>query len=169
MRRAADPLHRGAIPLPGSLGPGRWRMRLLIKHVEYVRWRVTRKVKGIGLRDRLDADLRENEVKDALLVFCAVEGVDQEDPATVIKKACYEIEKMADRVKADNVVIFPYVHLFPESLAPATFAHRALVELQGRLSERFNVLRAPFGWYKVHEYRCIGHPLAESSRTVRPG
>ncbi|MFQ6085130.1 MAG: threonyl-tRNA synthetase editing domain-containing protein [Candidatus Bathyarchaeia archaeon] len=144
-------------------------MRLQITHVDYVRWKVTGKVKRIDIRDDIDSLSRQGEVRDALVVFCTVEGVDQRDPDLVLKKACDEMNELAvKRLKVENVVLFPYVHLFPESIPPAKFAFDMLNRLQERLSENFKVFRAPFGWYKMHELKCKGHPLSESSRTVRP-
>ncbi|MDM7934636.1 MAG: threonine--tRNA ligase, partial [Methanothrix sp.] len=51
---------------------------------------------------------------------------------------------------------------------PAT-AIRVLKGLQEALSQRFLVVRAPFGWYKSFTLRCKGHPLSELSRSIRLG
>ncbi|MFW6449138.1 MAG: threonine--tRNA ligase, partial [Halobacteriota archaeon] len=58
-----------------------------------------------------------------------------------------------------------YAHL-SDDLAPPEVATRVLVELEATLEDEFDLLRAPFGWYKRFDLRCKGHPLSELSRHV---
>jgi len=133
-----------------------------------MRWKVTRKVKKIDVRDELTPGLRGNEVRDTLLVFAAVEGIDQEDQEKVVEEAKKVIEQDARQMKVENIVLYAFVHLFPESLPKAEFAMETMQKLEKTLKRNFNVYRVPFGWYKMHEYKCLGHPLSELSRTIRP-
>ena len=41
-----------------------------------------------------------------------------------------------------------------------------IAEIEEKLKEKFNVGRAPFGWYKSFKISCKGHPLSELSREI---
>ncbi|OYV10498.1 MAG: threonyl-tRNA synthetase [Methanosaeta sp. NSP1] len=51
---------------------------------------------------------------------------------------------------------------------PAT-AVKILKGLAETLSADYEVMRAPFGWYKAFTISCKGHPLSELSRSIRLG
>jgi len=141
-------------------------MRLQFKHCDYIKWEVKKKAKSTVIEEL--SNNKEGSVDEALVVFIAFEGVDQKNPQEVIQKAVESMEDVANQIKVKRIVLFPYVHLFPESLSPAEIAFNCLKEL-GRALERkgYEVQRVPFGWYKMHELRCKGHPLSELSRTIR--
>src|SRR5208337_2799184 len=107
--------------------------------------------------------------KETLTVFCAVESIDEEDLEGVIMQAVQEIDKTADQVKVDNIVLYPYAHLSSD-LASPEIAITVLKKLKTELeAEGFAVKRAPFGWYKSFKISCKGHPLSELSKTIVPG
>ena len=109
-------------------------------------------------------------VDDVLVVFVASEGIDQINPEAVIEGSVESIEEVSGKVKAERIVLFPFVHLFPESLPPAEFAFDCLMKIEDALKKKgFETQRVPFGWYKMHELRCKGHPLSQLSRTIRAG
>jgi threonyl-tRNA synthetase len=139
-------------------------MRLLLIHSDYIEYEAKKKTKmaeeGQALAD---------QQTEALVVFCAVESVDEEDPEGVVMQAVQEIDKVADQVTVDNIVIYPYAHLSSD-LASPDFAVRILKSLETEIgAEGFSVKRAPFGWYKSFKISCKGHPLSELSKTIVPG
>lgn len=79
-----------------------------------------------------------------------------------------DLNKKDGYVDDTLVVLFPDVHLFPESLPPSDFAFDCVKKIQDSLKKRgYEAYQVPFGWYKMHELRCKGHPLSQLSRTIR--
>ncbi|KXB04615.1 hypothetical protein AKJ48_02025, partial [candidate division MSBL1 archaeon SCGC-AAA261O19] len=77
-----------------------------------------------------------------------------------------EIQDVAAMVKSKNIAIFPFAHLSGK-LASPDFAISILGELESRVRKAdYEVIRAPFGWYKEFEFRSKGHPLSALSRSV---
>jgi threonyl-tRNA synthetase len=69
-------------------------------------------------------------------------------------------------LKTKNVVLYPYAHLSKKLGDPET-AIKILKETEKELQEeKFNVSRAPFGYYKSFELKVKGHPLSELSREI---
>ncbi|OPY38242.1 MAG: Threonine--tRNA ligase [Methanoregula sp. PtaU1.Bin051] len=138
-------------------------MRLLLIHSDYIEYEARKKTKMA----EEEAVLSDSE-KEALTVFCAVESVDEDDPEGVVMQAVSEIDKVADQVNVDNIVIYPYAHLSSD-LASPDLAVTVLKALKTELeAEGFSVKRAPFGWYKAFRLSCKGHPLSELSKTIVP-
>ncbi|HOX34729.1 MAG TPA: threonine--tRNA ligase, partial [Methanoregulaceae archaeon] len=139
-------------------------MRLLLIHSDYIEYEAKKKTKMAEVEAVLS-----DSVKEALTVFCAVESVDEDDPEGVVMQAVAEIDKVADQVNVENIVIYPYAHLSSD-LASPDFAVTVLKSLKTELeAEGFTVKRAPFGWYKSFRLSCKGHPLSELSKTIAPG
>jgi len=141
-------------------------MRLLLIHSDYIEYEAKKKTKMA--EEEGEAPLADSE-KEALTVFCAVESVDADDPDGVLMQAVQEIDRVADQVNVDNIVLYPYAHLSSD-LASPEFAVQILKSLKTELeAEGFSVKRAPFGWYKSFKLSCKGHPLSELSKTIVPG
>jgi len=70
----------------------------------------------------------------------------------VIADAAKTIEDIVSQVKVSNVVLYAFIHLFPESLPLAEFAMGTIQQFEDMLKKNFNVHRVPFGWYKMHGY-----------------
>jgi len=139
-------------------------MRLLLIHSDYIEYEAKKKTKMA----EETAVLSDNQT-EALTVFCAVESVDEEDPESVVMQAVKEVDDVADKVKVDNILIYPYAHLSSD-LASPEIAVTVLKALEAELiAEGFTVKRAPFGWYKAFKISCKGHPLSELSKTIVPG
>jgi threonyl-tRNA synthetase len=139
-------------------------MRLLLIHSDYIEYEAKKKTK-MAEEEAVLADSQ----KETLTVFCAVESIDEEDLEGVIMQAVQEIDKTADQVKVDNIVLYPYAHLSSD-LASPEIAITVLKTLKTELeAEGFSVKRAPFGWYKSFKLSCKGHPLSELSKTIVPG
>lgn len=141
-------------------------MKLLLIHAE--RFEYETRQRALEEAEELDESGRRASVENALVCFVTVEGVDEANSAWVVSKAAEEIESVAQRLAVKRIVIYPYAHL-SNDLAKPTIAMGVLRELSSVLEGRgFAVMKAPFGWYKRFTISCVGHPLAELSRTVRP-
>lgn len=139
-------------------------MRLLIFHGSLA-YKVTEPVK-IGVRDEPETEDWQ-EFPNALVAFCCVEASDEGRLSAIADKATQELKVVAERVKAQQVVLYPYAHLFPRKLATPKFAVRMLEVLAQTLRNAgFTVHKSPFGWYKAFRLECLGHPLSESGRTI---
>ena len=86
----------------------------------------------------------------------------------VIAEGAKQISDVAGQVHAARIMIYPYAHLSPNLSTPAT-AVKILKGLAETLSADYEVMRAPFGWYKAFTISCKGHPLSELSRSIRLG
>jgi threonyl-tRNA synthetase len=139
-------------------------MKILLLHTDFVEWKPKKK----AIRQAEEAKKEAVKVKEALLVLSAVERPDEQDPSGVSKRVAAEIANVAGQVKANNVVLYPYAHLSSDLSSPDT----ALTVLKGAekllKGKKFNVKRAPFGWYKAFNLACKGHPLSELSRDIGP-
>ena len=139
-------------------------MRLLIFHGTLA-YKATEPVK-ISVRDDAEQGVWK-EFENCLTTFCAVEATDEGRLSTIAEKAASELQVVAERVKPSVIVLYPHAHIFARKLAKPKFAVRMLQALAEVLQKRgFTVHVAPFGWYKAFRLECLGHPLAESGRTI---
>lgn len=84
----------------------------------------------------------------------------------MVDNAVKEIMDVAGKIKAENIVIYPYAHL-SSSLGAPDIAKDILANMESALLSRdLPVSRVPFGWYKAFEVSCKGHPLSELSRSI---
>ncbi len=135
-------------------------MRLLFIHSDFLEFEpVSRAIEGAE-----EVEKTGKRVEDCLVVFLAVE---EGDGPGIGEAAAGEIRDVASRVGAERIVLYPFVHLTQEPADP-DLAKTVLDDLEKRVKEEFEVVRAPFGWYKSFTLRCKGHPLAELSRKVVP-
>ncbi len=106
------------------------------------------------------------EIKEALVAMMAVEKGDEGNFEGTADRAAKEILKVAEELKVENVVCYPWVHLTSNPSRP-DIALKVLREVETKLKEtaKFEkVIRAPFGWYKGFSITVKGHPLSELSR-----
>ena len=105
-------------------------------------------------------------MNQVLVAFCTIEKDDEKDPEQVAANGADAIKEVANQVKTRNVMLYPYAHL-SSSLASRDPAIRVVTAMEGLLKDRgFTVQRSPFGYYKSFRIHCLGHPLAELSRTI---
>ncbi|WP_456467340.1 threonine--tRNA ligase [Methanopyrus sp.] len=139
-------------------------MRMLLIHADEMAFEARQRT---GIAEE-EPPTKEAEVEDCLVVFAAVQEADEEDPEAVAEAAVREVEDVAGELKVDRIVLYPYAHL-AEDLASPDVAVEVLRRMEELLRERgYEVVRAPFGWYKAFRLACKGHPLSELSRTVTP-
>ena len=135
-------------------------MKILTLHCDYIRFKPLKKAlksaEELSLKDK-----EEKNVKDPLVILTAVEKGDNDQ---TLKEMIEAIEHTAKEVKAKALVLYPYAHLSSNLTDPQT-ALEYLVEAEHTLKKKgFEVIRAPFGYYKTFEIKVKGHPLSELSK-----
>ncbi|MEK6950760.1 MAG: threonyl-tRNA synthetase editing domain-containing protein, partial [Nanoarchaeota archaeon] len=142
-------------------------MKILTIHADFIEFEARKK----ALPQAEDVKDGKKRVEECLVVFTAVEKRDEDNLAGVGERYVHEIEDIANQVKTKTIVLYPYAHLSSALSLPAK-AEQVLKEAEKKLrAEKYNVTRAPFGWYKSFTLACKGHPLSELSRefTVESG
>ena len=139
-------------------------MKILTLHSDFIKFHAKKK----AIKDAEEADKAEKEVNECLVVLSSVEKRDESDPGAVAKKLVSEVRDIAEKVKADKIVLYPYVHLTNEP-SNAKTALEVLDDAENALKKDFEVVRSPFGWYKSFTVNCKGHPLSELSREFSVG
>ncbi len=140
-------------------------MRLLLIHSDSIEYSA-KKETPVAETDII----AEDSLTEALVVFCAVESVDEDDPEDVTAQAVSGIKETVQKLGTTNIMLYPYAHLSSDLSAPDV----AISVMKGMESAllaegTYTVKRAPFGWYKAFTLSCKGHPLSELSRTILPG
>jgi len=140
-------------------------MRLLLLHCEHFEYSI--REEAVKNPEPLEKNER-GEFHNILVAFCTVEKEDEYDPEQVIREVSKSIIEVARSVHTDNLLVYPYAHL-SSSLASRDPAIQILQGVSEELrTDGFNVHRSPFGYYKSFKLHCLGHPLSELSRTIRP-
>ncbi len=139
-------------------------MKILSLHVDYIKFKPLKKaLKNIG--ELSEKDKKEKEIEEALVIMVAIEKGD-ENVKVSVEKLIENINDISKQVNAKNIVLYPYAHL-SNNLSNPDIAVKVLEETEKELSkEKFNVTRAPFGYYKEFELKVKGHPLSELSREI---
>ena len=141
-------------------------MKTLSLHCDYVKFRPLKKaVKSTA--DVPEKEKKEIHVEDVLVVMTSVEKGDDESCAAELVK---NIKDTSEKVKTGKIVLYPYAHLSSELASPEV-AVKVLNETEKFLKDekKFEVSKAPFGYYKELELKVKGHPLAELSREINSG
>ncbi|AIS30867.1 threonine--tRNA ligase [Methanobacterium formicicum] len=138
-------------------------MRILLIHSDHLKYQTKSKTR---IAEEIGEEKKKGQFENALVVFTAVEKEDEKNPTAVVNNAVKEIMDVAGKVKAENIVIYPYAHL-SSSLGAPDIAKDILANMESALLSRdLPVSRVPFGWYKAFEVSCKGHPLSELSRSI---
>jgi len=139
-------------------------MKVLFIHCDHFSYVTTQRTK---VAEDLANGCKSCAFKDAFVVFVTVEKCDA-NGSNVVSKCIEETVKRAKQLGVKDLVLFPFVHLSDEVGAPDV-AMKILEELYEKLKTLgYSVDKAPFGWEKVFSLTSKGHPLAESSITIRP-
>ena len=137
-------------------------MKILSLHCDYIKFKAVKK--ALKNPEKLTKEgEKEKEIKEALVIFTAVEKSDTSSSGLV-----KEVKDIASQVKAKNIVLYPYAHL-SSNLASPDIAVKIMTDAEKQLKKSFTVVRAPFGYYKEFELKCKGHPLSELSREITTG
>jgi len=138
-------------------------MRILLIHSDHLKYQTKSKTR---IAEEISDEKKKGQFENALVVFTAVEKEDEAKPEAVVENAVKEIMDVSEKVKAENIVIYPYAHL-SSSLGAPEAAKNILSQMESELLSRdLPVSRVPFGWYKSFEVSCKGHPLSELSRSI---
>ena len=140
-------------------------MQLLLIHSDFIEFEAKRPTK---MAEEIEDQAKKGRLEEALCAFIAVEKFDEDDPEAVIAESAKQISDVAGQVHASRIMIYPYAHLSAQLSTPAT-AVKILKGLAETLGADYQVMRAPFGWYKAFTISCKGHPLSELSRSIRLG
>ncbi len=139
-------------------------MKILSLHCDYIKFKPLKKAlkEPEELSERRQGEIT---VDQPLVLMIAVEKKDENNP-NLINELANQAKELAEQVKADKLVLYPYAHLSP-SLAKPDFAQKTLEKAEDKLKKHFKVIeRAPFGYYKEFELKVKGHPLSELSRDI---
>ncbi len=140
-------------------------MKLLLIHSDFIEY----EVKQQAIPHPEETKLMKDRMDEALVVFIAVEKVDEGSPAQAVEEAAKEIANTAEQLKVTNIMLYPYAHLSSD-LAGAKAGKEILISLEQAVKKGpFTVKRSPFGWYKGFTIKCKGHPLSELSKEIIPG
>lgn len=110
-------------------------------------------------------DKKKERYEECLACFMSVEKTDEGKEEQVSENAVKEIENVFNQVKAERIVLYPFVHLSDNPSKPST-AMKVLDLMEKVLAENHEVHRSPFGYYKAFDIKVKGHPLSELSRVV---
>ena len=140
-------------------------MRMLLIHCDFFSYLTTKRTKSAEV---IEKGCKSCAIKDALVIFITAEKYDAKDPDKVVEKGVKEIDKKAKQLGVKNLAVFPFVHL-SDKISDSDVAMKVMGGIQEKLeSLGYSVDKAPFGWEKVFSLTSKGHPLAESSMTIRP-
>ena len=138
-------------------------MRLLMFHVDSFTCTITEKGRSAIVETPVSPVAH---IDEGLLVLANVESADEERAAEVVAGTTQEVSSLAARLKAHEVMLLPFAHLFGEPSAPGPaleMLDAIAVELRSR---GLVVSRPPFGWFHRWDLRAKGHPLSRVARTI---
>jgi threonyl-tRNA synthetase len=139
-------------------------MKILLNHADSFEFEATKK--ALKNPEELSEGTRSGSAANALVVFVAVEKTDEGNEEKIVSNAIIEIKDVYRKVSAGTIVIYPYAHL-SSSLSNLETADIVIKSIYSTLADQgFDVIRAPFGWYKAFNIKCKGHPLSELSREI---
>jgi len=138
-------------------------MRFLSFHCEYFRYKTTKRSRSKVFEDLTEKN-KEGSLENSIVFFISIEKQDENDNQ-ILQKCINEIEKIIAQLKVSNIVLLSFAHLFGELSSPE-FGLSALKDIENLLSEKFEILRPPFGWFNELELKAKGHPLSRISRKI---
>lgn len=137
-------------------------MKTLNLHCDYIKFKALKKalkqIEEISPNQEL-----VGESKECLVVLTAIEKNDNTKES--IELLIKDIEKILSQLQTKNIVLYPYAHL-SKNLGNPQIAIEILEKTYSILKEKYNVIKAPFGYYKQFELKVKGHPLSELSREI---
>ena len=135
---------------------------MLTIHADFIEFEPVSK----ALRSAPDVPLQKERYEECLVAFCSVEKADEGKEEEIAVKAAEEIVRVAQQVKPERIVIYPFVHLSSQPSSPSS-AIKVLAALEPVVKAKgYETHLSPFGWYKKFVISCKGHPLSELSQAV---
>ncbi len=144
-------------------------MRILLIHADKFSYHVTEKTSAVSKLTELDESQLKGGCGESLVAFMAVEKSDEKGIESVTKQAAATIADQAKQLSVKTIMLYPYAHLSSELSSPRV-ATKVLARIRELMAEagEFEILEAPFGFYKGFDIACKGHPLSELSKTIAP-
>src|SRR5271157_1592997 len=138
-------------------------MKILSLHCDYIKFKPLKK--ALKNPEELSEERKKEQyVKEPLVILTAVEKTDSLGSVPEFVK---NIEDISKQVNDRRIVLYPYAHLSSNLGNPET-AIKILEEAEKELKKKkYEVVRAPFGYYKEFELKVKGHPLSELSREIK--
>jgi threonyl-tRNA synthetase len=138
-------------------------MKILSLHCDYIKFKPLKK--ALKNPEELSEERKKEQfVKEPLVILTAVEKGDSLDS---VKELVKNVEDISSQVNDKKIVLYPYAHL-SSNLGNPELAIKILEEAEKELKKKkFEVVRAPFGYYKEFELKVKGHPLSELSREIK--
>jgi threonyl-tRNA synthetase len=137
-------------------------MKILCIHADFIEFEAKKKAMK-SAEEGIEEG--KHKIEECLVIFTAVEKCDESNVKGTVDKYLHEIKAIAQQVNAKNIVLYPYAHL-SSSLSNPKVAEDLMKDAEKELSkeDKYNVSRAPFGWYKTFNIQTKGHPMSELSR-----
>ncbi|HKX21392.1 MAG TPA: threonine--tRNA ligase [Nitrososphaeraceae archaeon] len=111
-------------------------------------------------------DIQNKDSKKIDDVIVALIAIEKDDDESIIDDVCKELKAYSEKIKCDNLLIYPYAHLSSQ-LATHSTALAILISIENQVRDLFTIVnRAPFGWTKSFHIKIKGHPLAEHAKTI---
>jgi len=135
-------------------------MKIIALHSDFIEFEPLSK----ALNNAEETEKKIERVEDCLVVLSSIEKTDEGTDITT--ETVKHIIDIANKVKTNKIVIYPWVHLTSQPSNPE-YALSTLKKIVNILKEKnYDVTRSAFGWYKMFNIKCKGHPLSELSRTI---
>ena len=135
-------------------------MRILLLHSDFIEYQpISKEVEAAE-------DIQYKASKKIDEVIVALIAVEKDDDESIIDDVCKELKAYSEKIKCDNLLLYPYAHLSSE-LATHSTALAVLISIENQVRDLFTTVnRAPFGWTKSFHIKIKGHPLAEHAKTI---
>jgi threonyl-tRNA synthetase len=82
-------------------------MQLLLIHSDYIEYETKKRT---PVAEEIDPSMKSGRMEDGLTAFVAVESYDEADPIATAENAVGEIRKLAEQVKIERIMLYPYAH-----------------------------------------------------------
>jgi threonyl-tRNA synthetase len=142
-------------------------MKILTIHADFIEFQAKKK----AFKNAEEGINEERQrIEECLVIFTAVEKVDEGNPEAVVERYLQEIKNVVQQLSVKNIVLYPYAHL-SSNLSSPKIAENIMKDAEKKLAaeNKLNVYRAPFGWYKTFNIQTKGHPMSELSREFNVG
>lgn len=137
-------------------------MRILQLHCDSIDYAPT-KQENVIAEEIQSTD--ERHLEEIVVAFIAVEVGDNPD---VAYDAVDQVYDSMQKMGCTRLLLYPYAHL-SSNLAKPAIALDIFKGMEDAASKKgLEVFRAPFGWTKSYHVKVKGHPLAESSKVIKP-
>ncbi len=137
-------------------------MRILQLHCDNIDYTPTKREIAIA------EDVKSTAMRHLEEVVVALITVETGDDLDVAHDAVQQISTSMKQVGCSRLLLYPYAHLSSDLAKPSIALDLFREMKRGAADAGLEVSMAPFGWTKSYHVKVKGHPLAESSKVIRP-